>query len=104
MRAPVDRPDDDPDVEARLTAFMEVCGFRCEEEDAIFYLLPDELGLPAVVNVDCVTERIRTGDVLFVDGWAGLVRPLGNHSATGRRKVVDDPPPESPTFRQTLSS
>jgi pyruvate,water dikinase len=33
-----------------------------------------ELGIPAVVNVDGVTERIRTGDTLFVDGWAGLVR------------------------------
>jgi phosphohistidine swiveling domain-containing protein len=33
-----------------------------------------ELGLPAVVNVDRVTERVCTGDVLFVDGWAGLVR------------------------------
>ncbi|MBI1876612.1 MAG: hypothetical protein HYS05_22345 [Acidobacteria bacterium] len=35
-----------------------------------------ELGLPAVVNVDRVTERVCTGDVLFVDGWAGLVRPV----------------------------
>lgn len=33
-----------------------------------------ELGLPAVVNVDGVTARIRTGDLLFVDGWAGQVR------------------------------
>jgi len=33
-----------------------------------------ELGLPAVVNVDRATERIRTGDELFVDGWAGVVR------------------------------
>lgn len=33
-----------------------------------------ELGLPAVVNVDRVTERVRTGDLLFVDGWAGHVR------------------------------
>jgi pyruvate,water dikinase len=33
-----------------------------------------ELGLPAVVNVDGVTARIRTGDLLFVDGWAGEVR------------------------------
>lgn len=32
-----------------------------------------ELGLPAVVNVDAVTARIRTGDLLFVDGWAGQV-------------------------------
>jgi pyruvate,water dikinase len=35
-----------------------------------------ELGLPAVVNVDRATERIRTGDELFVDGWAGVVRVL----------------------------
>jgi pyruvate,water dikinase len=33
-----------------------------------------ELGLPAVVNVDRATQRIRTGDELFVDGWAGVVR------------------------------
>jgi pyruvate,water dikinase len=33
-----------------------------------------ELGLPAVVNVDGATERIRTGDQLFVDGSAGVVR------------------------------
>ena len=37
-----------------------------------------ELGLPAVVNVDRVTARIHTGDVLFVDGWAGLVRVKEN--------------------------
>ncbi|OGG48684.1 MAG: hypothetical protein A3F84_29490 [Candidatus Handelsmanbacteria bacterium RIFCSPLOWO2_12_FULL_64_10] len=35
-----------------------------------------ELGLPAVVNVDGVTERVRTGDLLFVDGWAGVVRKV----------------------------
>jgi pyruvate,water dikinase len=35
-----------------------------------------ELGLPAVVNVDGVTERVRTGDLLFVDGWAGVVRKI----------------------------
>jgi pyruvate,water dikinase len=35
-----------------------------------------ELGLPAVVNVDRATDRIRTGDELFVDGWAGVVRVL----------------------------
>jgi pyruvate,water dikinase len=33
-----------------------------------------EFGLPAVVNLARITERVRTGDVLFVDGWAGLVR------------------------------
>jgi len=33
-----------------------------------------ELGVPAVVNVGHVTDRVRTGDELFVDGWAGLVR------------------------------
>lgn len=32
-----------------------------------------ELGLPAVVNVNRVTERVRTGETLFVNGWAGLV-------------------------------
>lgn len=35
-----------------------------------------ELGIPAVVNVDGVTERVRTGDALFVDGWAGVVRKV----------------------------
>ncbi len=35
-----------------------------------------ELGIPAVVNVDGVTERVRTGDLLFVDGWAGMVRKV----------------------------
>jgi len=35
-----------------------------------------ELGLPAVVNLDRATERIRSGDRLFVDGWAGTVRIL----------------------------
>jgi pyruvate,water dikinase len=32
-----------------------------------------ELGVPAVVNVLRATEQIRTGDLLFVDGWAGRV-------------------------------
>ncbi len=49
-----------------------------------------ELGLPAVVNVDRVTERITTGDVLFVDGWAGLVRRLteGGPSTDSARTSV----------------
>jgi len=34
-----------------------------------------ELGVPAVVNVPRATAVIRTGDMLFVDGWAGIVRP-----------------------------
>lgn len=63
-----------------------------------------ELGLPAVVNVDRVTERIRTGDVLFVDGWAGLVRHLDNHSSTGRSEAVENPTPEFHTGRPTLPS
>jgi pyruvate,water dikinase len=33
-----------------------------------------ELGVPAVVNVGHVTDRVCSGDELFVDGWAGLVR------------------------------
>jgi len=33
-----------------------------------------ELGVPAVVNVDRCSDLIHTGDRLFVDGWAGLVR------------------------------
>lgn len=60
-----------------------------------------ELGLPAVVNVERVTELVHTGDLLFVDGWAGLVRPLDTHSATDRREVVANPPRESPTLKQT---
>jgi pyruvate,water dikinase len=32
-----------------------------------------ELGVPAVVNVLRATEQIQTGDLLFVDGWAGRV-------------------------------
>ena len=32
-----------------------------------------ELGVPAVVNVPRATAVIRTGDMLFVDGWAGRV-------------------------------
>ena len=35
-----------------------------------------ELGIPAVVNVDGVTGRVQTGDLLFVDGWAGMVRMI----------------------------
>jgi phosphohistidine swiveling domain-containing protein len=41
-----------------------------------------ELGLPAVVNIDRVTERVCTGDVLFVDGWAGLVRRVEDDPST----------------------
>ena len=44
-----------------------------------------ELGVPAVVNVDRVTERIRTGDMLFVDGWAGVVRQLESCAESARR-------------------
>ena len=36
-----------------------------------------ELGVPAVVNIGHVTDRINNGDELFVDGWAGLVRRIG---------------------------
>lgn len=36
-----------------------------------------ELGVPAVVNIDHITDRVCNGDELFVDGWAGLVRRKG---------------------------
>lgn len=37
-----------------------------------------EYGIPAVVGVAGATHRIRTGDVLTVDGAAGLVRPVAH--------------------------
>ena len=37
-----------------------------------------ELGVPAVVNVLRATAVIRTGDLLFVDGWAGRVVRVGS--------------------------
>ena len=33
-----------------------------------------ELGVPAVVNIGHVTDRVHNGDEVFVDGWAGLIR------------------------------
>ena len=36
-----------------------------------------EYGIPAVVGVAGATERLTTGDVVSVDGAAGVVRPVG---------------------------
>lgn len=42
-----------------------------------------ELGVPAVVNIDRATELIQDGDLLLVDGWAGLVRIETRAGETG---------------------
>lgn len=40
-----------------------------------------ELGLPCVINAGDATKRLRTGDVIRIDGTTGLVRVVHNHSA-----------------------
>ena len=42
-----------------------------------------ELGIPCVVAVDGATQRIRTGDLVEVDGTAGTITVLGQEGEAG---------------------
>ncbi len=50
-----------------------------------------EYGIPAVVNLGDATRRIRTGQLLEVDGTRGLVRVLSDADAAAPTDEVGDP-------------
>ena len=49
-----------------------------------------EYGLPAVVGTADSTARLRDGDLIEVDGSAGVVRRLWPDSPETRRKATED--------------
>jgi pyruvate,water dikinase len=62
-------------------------------------ILARELGIPAVVGVSQATDRIHTGEMLWVDGDRGQIwkkQPSGPELVTSSLKTAMEPPPVSP--------
>lgn len=70
--------------------FLTAAGLVMEMGGAMSHgsVVARECGIPAVVGVEHATTRIKTGDLLIVDGASGVVEIAGGEAAAGAGEEV----------------